>query len=84
MEDGMLNGRRYTLAAAQICSRSRDMAANLQSHLELIRQAAQQGVQWLVFPELSLTGYELPNLAELAKRMTGGPDTLVDSDLQPL
>jgi predicted amidohydrolase len=84
MADGMLNGRRYTLAAAQICSRSRDMAANLQSHLELVRQAAQQGVQWLVFPELSLTGYELPNLAELAKRMTGGPDTLVDSDLQPL
>lgn len=40
-----------------------DVARNVQTHLAFVRAAAQQGVQLLVFPELSLTGYELPHLA---------------------
>lgn len=69
----------YTLAAAQSCSVPLDIAANVQHHLQLIHAAAQHGVQWLVFPELSLTGYELPHLATLAKRLDRP-----DSDLAPL
>lgn len=39
------------------------MARNVQTHLDFVQAAAHQGVQLLVFPELSLTGYELPQLA---------------------
>ena len=47
-----------TLAAAQTISIPGDVAANIQRHLAMMRAAAEQGVQLLVFPELSLTGYE--------------------------
>ncbi|MBT0569322.1 carbon-nitrogen hydrolase family protein [Curvibacter sp. CHRR-16] len=70
----------FTLAAAQSCSVPLDIAANVQHHLQLIHAAAQHGVQWLVFPELSLTGYELPHLAALAKP----PHEWLDEDLLPL
>jgi predicted amidohydrolase len=48
-----------TIAAAQSTSVPLDVAANVQEHLRFVEAAAQHGVQWLVFPELSLTGYEL-------------------------
>lgn len=51
-----------TLAAAQSISIAGDVPANIQQHLLLMRAAAEHGVQLLVFPELSLTGYE-PSLA---------------------
>ncbi|MGB3125835.1 MAG: carbon-nitrogen hydrolase family protein [Pseudomonas sp.] len=51
-----------TLAAAQSISIAGDVAANIERHLALMRSAAEHGVQLLVFPELSLTGYE-PSLA---------------------
>ncbi|MGY2400662.1 carbon-nitrogen hydrolase family protein [Pseudomonas sp. SDO5271_S396] len=51
-----------TLAAAQSISIAGDVPANIERHLAFMRAAAQQGVQLLVFPELSLTGYE-PSLA---------------------
>ena len=51
-----------TLAAAQSVSIAGDVHANIQQHLRLMRAAAEQGVQLLVFAELSLTGYE-PSLA---------------------
>ena len=55
-----------TLAAAQTLSIAGDVPANIRQHLAYIRAAAEHGVQLLVFPELSLTGYE-PSLAnELA------------------
>ncbi|KRP45707.1 Predicted amidohydrolase [Pseudomonas libanensis] len=47
-----------TLAAAQTLSIAGDVAANIQRHLVMMQAAAEHGVQWLVFPELSLTGYE--------------------------
>ena len=40
-----------------------DVDANLALHLQMIEQAAEQGVELLVFPELSLTGYRLHDLA---------------------
>ena len=55
-----------TLAAAQTVSIPGDVAANIQRHLALMRVAAEQGVQCLVFPELSLTGYEPFLAADLA------------------
>ena len=51
-----------TLAAAQSVSIAGDVPANIQRHVQLMRAAAEHGVQVLVFPELSLTGYE-PSLA---------------------
>lgn len=54
-----------TIAAAQSISVPQDVAANVQEHLRLIHAAARHGVQWLVFPELSLTGYELAALPGL-------------------
>ena len=51
-----------TLAAAQSISIPGDVPANIERHLAFMRVAAEHGVQFLVFPELSLTGYE-PSLA---------------------
>lgn len=49
-----------TIAAAQSISRPGDIEANVQEHLRFITAAHAAGVQMLVFPELSLSGYELP------------------------
>ncbi|WP_395608129.1 carbon-nitrogen hydrolase family protein [Pseudomonas sp. B22129] len=55
-----------TLAAAQTISIAGDVQANIQRHLAFMQAAAEQSVQLLVFPELSLTGYEPSLAAELA------------------
>ena len=39
-----------------------DVEYNLKQHIQLVRQAAQEGVQLLVFPELSMTGYTCADL----------------------
>jgi predicted amidohydrolase len=51
------------LGLVQLNTHLGDVRANLARHLEYVDQAAQQGVQLLVFPELSLTGYALQDLA---------------------
>lgn len=51
-----------TFAAAQAIALPGDVAANVQEHLRFISAAHRANVQLLVFPELSLTGYELPLL----------------------
>jgi predicted amidohydrolase len=51
-----------TIAVAQSASIPRDIERNLERHLQFGEVAAEHGVQLLVFPELSLTGYE-PTLA---------------------
>lgn len=43
---------------AQIAPEAMDVMANVKKHEEYIKLAAKQGVELLVFPELSLTGYE--------------------------
>jgi NAD+ synthase (glutamine-hydrolysing) len=50
------------LALAQISTKLGNIQANLEKHLALIDQASQAGVDLLVFPELSLTGYVLQDL----------------------
>jgi predicted amidohydrolase len=54
------------LAAAQTIPARGDVPANIDAHLRLIRAAAERGVTSIVFPELSLTGYELDLAGELA------------------
>jgi predicted amidohydrolase len=54
---------KLNLALAQINTRLGDVEANLEKHLDFIRQARSAGADLLVFPELSLTGYVLQDLA---------------------
>lgn len=46
------------IAAAQSPSMAGDVAANVGTHMRFIEAAQAQGVHLLVFPELSLSGYE--------------------------
>lgn len=65
-----------TIGLAQISPHLGDVQANLDKHLQIIDQAAGQGAQLLVFPELSLTGYMLQDLVhEVAISIS--PETLV-------
>ena len=48
---------------AQITPKLGDLEANLERHLTAIEEAAESGVEQLIFPELSLTGYRLRDLA---------------------
>lgn len=65
------------LCAAQYCSIAGDLDANIDRHLQVMRLAAEQGIAFLVFPELSLTGYE----PSLARELVQTPDA---TRLQPL
>lgn len=62
---GILQQER-AIGAAQTTAQPGDVEANLAEHLRLIRAAAAQGAALLVFPELSLTGYELELASKLA------------------
>lgn len=48
----------FTIAAAQFSAQAGDIEANVARHLTFVHAAAEHGVKYLVFPELSLTGYE--------------------------
>ncbi len=61
----------FRLALAQTDVVLGDLSANLEAHLETMAQARRQGADLVVFPELSLTGYMLKDLAdEVAIRST--------------
>lgn len=79
---------RLTIRLAQIAPRLGDLEHNLHQHAQLVSAARADGVDLLVFPELSLTGYYLrdlvaavalyadcPELAALAE--TAGPTRVV-------
>ncbi len=51
---------KVNIALAQINTRLGDVAANLEKHLAIAREA--RGADLLIFPELSLTGYVLQDL----------------------
>ena len=53
---------KLNLALAQINTRLGNVPANLEKHLSMIKQAVKDGMDLLVFPELSLTGYVLQDL----------------------
>jgi len=67
----------FIIAAAQSASEPGDISRNIDHHLRFGAIAAERGVQLLVFPELSLTGYELT----LAKSNAVNPE---NSNLNPL
>ncbi len=48
-----------TVGVAQIDCHLGDVERNLQTHLQMIAQAREAGVELLLFPELSLTGCAL-------------------------
>jgi predicted amidohydrolase len=54
------------IAAAQIKVHKQSTATNIADHCRLTELAAGQGVRLIVFPEMSLTGYELALASELA------------------
>jgi predicted amidohydrolase len=54
------------VAAAQTVPVAGDVAANVEAHLALARTAAAEGARALLFPELSLTGYEIGRARDLA------------------
>jgi predicted amidohydrolase len=53
---------RLTVGLAQIDCRLGDVEGNVERHLAWIERARRQGIDLLVFPELSLTGYRLLHL----------------------
>ena len=54
------------IAAAQSSSVKGDLSGNVRRHCDFVRRAAEHNVELIVFPELSLTGYEPSVAAELA------------------
>jgi predicted amidohydrolase len=54
---------KLTLALAQINTRLGEVKANLEKHLALADEAHAAGADLVIFPELSLTGYVLQDLA---------------------
>jgi predicted amidohydrolase len=54
---------KFKLAVAQVDAAVGNIESNLKRHLEVVEEAKSAGVQVLVFPELSLTGYTLRDLA---------------------
>jgi predicted amidohydrolase len=57
--------RSRSIAVAQTCPVRGDVPANLDEHVRLARLAAAEGARVVVFPELSLIGYELELAGEL-------------------
>ena len=57
---------RRSIAVAQTCPVKGDVDANLEEHLRLAGCAASEGAQLVLFPELSLTGYEIALADRLA------------------
>ena len=56
---------KFNLALAQINTKLGKPQDNLEKHLSLAKNASQDGVDLLVFPELSLTGYVLQDLVPI-------------------
>jgi predicted amidohydrolase len=66
-----------SIGVAQTTPLRGDVGANVEQHVRLVRLAADLGAQVLVFPELSLTGYEM----DLARTLAFSLD---DARLRPL
>ena len=60
---------RINVGLAQMYPKLGDLQHNLDVHLAYVQQAREQGVDLLIFPELSLTGYQVQDLVpEVALR----------------
>ncbi len=74
-------GKVLRIGAAQFDAVVGDIAANAAAHERLIDEAGGLGVEVLVFPELSLTGYATNTLNEAPERCVVDPD---GPDLKPV
>ncbi|MEA3327299.1 MAG: nitrilase-related carbon-nitrogen hydrolase [Chloroflexota bacterium] len=68
------------IALAQCSTKLSDVAANLQQHMTIIENAKAQDANLVIFPELSLTGYALQDLA-VASALRPYQDDPVFNDL---
>lgn len=67
---------RVTVGLAQIYPKLGNLKDNLAKHLEYVERADQQGVDLLIFPELSMVGYQVQDLVpEVAIRATRDDET---------
>jgi NAD+ synthase (glutamine-hydrolysing) len=71
-----------TVGLAQIHPKIGDLAANLNTHLEYIAAAKAHDVGLLLFPELSLTGYNVQDLAYELATPPGGDNPIFRQLLQ--
>ena len=55
-----------TIALAQVESKKRNVTQNIEKHVQYIAEASRSFADYVVFPELSLTGYEPETAMELA------------------
>ena len=60
-----------TLSAIQYTALGGGITANVAEHIRLIEDADDHGARLVVFPELSLTGYDLKGLADPGRWVTG-------------
>jgi len=73
----------FKIALAQIDSRLGDLQGNVQKHLVAAESARKLGVELVVFPELSLTGYSIRDMNwDLAVNL--GRDTTAVKDLMEM
>jgi predicted amidohydrolase len=67
---------KLTISLAQTNTVLGNVAANLDHHLDLIRQAKGSGAELLIFPELSLTGYVLQDLVPTVSHRPSSDDPI--------
>jgi predicted amidohydrolase len=65
---------KVNLALAQINTRLGDVQANLEKHLSIVQES--RGADLLIFPELSLTGYVLQDLASSVAHRPSSSDPI--------
>jgi NAD+ synthase (glutamine-hydrolysing) len=65
---------KLNLALAQINTKLGNLQANLDKHIALAKQGSQDGMDLMVFPELSLTGYVLQDLVPAVSCRPGKGD----------
>jgi len=63
-----------SIALAQINTHLGNVEANLEKHLDMVREAKTAGADLLIFPELSLTGYVLQDLTSAVARQPTAQD----------
>lgn len=67
---------KFTISLAQMNTRLGKVEANLEKHLELIKEAQACGADLVLFPELSLTGYVLQDLASAVSHQPTADDPI--------
>jgi predicted amidohydrolase len=67
---------KLSLALAQINTRLGDVGANLEKHLTLVQEARASEADLIIFPELSLTGYVLQDLASAVAQHPAADDPI--------